>query len=92
MPPNRFRRPVVGEAAEEKAPDDGLPSASLPSTSRRMTKADLARLMALIEKELDGPVRCDACHRPLHALRSVLAGIGPTCRRKYPQRRTGGVQ
>jgi Family of unknown function (DUF6011) len=49
-----------------------------------------ARLVALIEQELGGPVRCDDCSRPLHNLRSVLIGRGPTCRRKHLYQRPGG--
>lgn len=38
-----------------------------------------ARLLALIEKELDGPPRCHDCGRPLHALKSILLGCGRVC-------------
>jgi hypothetical protein len=51
--------------------------------------ADRARLVAGIEPLLDGPVRCHDCGRPLHALRSVLIGRGPTCLRRYAQKRSG---
>jgi hypothetical protein len=83
MPPDRFR-PPGGETkgAQAKQPGVGLLNATLPPT----TKNAQAHLLALIEKELDGPVRCGACQRPLHALRSVLAGIGPRCAAKRVKR------
>jgi hypothetical protein len=68
---------VVSEAAVDEAPEDGFSVATLLPT----TKTGEARLIAEIERKL-GVVRCRACRRPLTSFRSVLAGIGPVCRRR----------
>lgn len=85
MPPDKVR-PPGGQpwGAQEKAPDDGLLSASLPPT----TKTNQARLLAEIEKLLRGPARCVECLRPLTALRSIQLGYGRVC---WLKRRPGGV-
>jgi hypothetical protein len=72
-----------GHSRQEEAPTKKLVNTTI--AARQQPDAQ-ARLIALIEKELDGPVRCGACQRPLHAFRSVLACIGPVCLRK----RSGG--
>jgi hypothetical protein len=65
-----------GHSRQEAAPTKKLANLSI---APRQVLDDIERL-------LGGPPRCGACHRPLYILRSVLAGIGPTCLRK----RSGG--
>ena len=45
-----------------------------------------------VRRVLELPARCSDCRRPLYSPRSVALGRGPTCRRKYVQRRSGGVR
>jgi ribosomal protein L34E len=52
-----------------------------------ITIADSSLLVAWIEKQLGHSPRCHDCGRPLHALRSILAGIGPRCAAKRAVRR-----
>jgi hypothetical protein len=82
MPPDKVRRPVVSEAAEDEAPDDGLSAATLPPT----TTTAQARLIAKIEEALGGPPRCLNCHRQLHVFRSIVLGRGPVCAAKAVKR------
>jgi hypothetical protein len=86
MPPDKVRPLQLGsgEGAEEKAPGDGLPAASLSPAGKTAQE----RLLAQIQKALDGPVRCGACRRPLSSLRSILLGCGPVC---WAKRGSGGV-
>jgi hypothetical protein len=87
MPPNKVRPPAGNRRAQDEAPDDGFSVATLPPT----TKTAQARLLTSIEKQLGGRPRCLDCHRPLHVFRSVLIGRGPTCLRRYAQKRSGVV-
>lgn len=86
MNPKVQRGPVPKEdqpSTEVQAAAKPLDGAILvPLDPRKGKDVAQARLVALIEKQLGGPVRCGACQRPLHAFRSVLAGIGPVCRSK----------
>jgi hypothetical protein len=45
-----------------------------------------------VRQVLEQPTRCSDCKRPLCSPRSVELGRGPTCRRKYIQRRPRGLQ
>jgi Family of unknown function (DUF6011) len=80
-------RPEVprGRPGKETAPSD----TTSPILATRQA-LDEARLVAQVQ-ELLGVVRCRTCHRPPSALKSILAGLGPTCRRKAAQKRSGDV-
>jgi ribosomal protein L34E len=74
----RRRRP------RQETPSTKIATASIATP--RQAPDNEARLVALIKKQLDP--RCHDCGRQLHALRSILLGVGPIC---WAKRRSGGV-